>query len=226
MMGDWIRGTRGMRAEVKGVYIGLLLHQYDEGFIPSDLDTLSLIEPEVGKVWVMLKNKFKEISPGKLQNEKLEEVRAFWQKQRINGKKGGRPKVRKPKSNPNDNPNTNPNNNLYIDSDYEDESLINYKEWTEILLRSNDQHFEQMVMAERWKPIDFKVFEYWAKDHLDLLHRYPKMRPPDQNAFRRSVIKHLRENKDKNINGNIGNNQKNSGGTSTKQFSGKYEERL
>lgn len=92
MMGDWIKGTRGMRADVKGVYIGLLIHQYDNGWLPAGLDELTLIEPEVGKVWVSLKDKFEEFEPGKLQNRKLEEVRAFWTKQSSNGKLGGRPK--------------------------------------------------------------------------------------------------------------------------------------
>ena len=115
MMGDWIRGTRGMRAEVKGVYIGLLIHQYDNGFIPADMDVLTLIEPEVGKVWVSLKDKFEEYEPGKLRNKKLEEVRDFWNKQRNNGKKGGRPK----EENPNNNPKANPNTNHHIDLDHD-----------------------------------------------------------------------------------------------------------
>lgn len=117
MMGDWIRGTRGMRANVKGVYIGLLIHQYDNGWIPADLDTLGLIEPEVGSVWVSLKDKFEEFEPGKLRNKKLEEVRAFWNKQRKNGESGGRPKKENPEHNPNSNPKANPNHNHHIDLD-------------------------------------------------------------------------------------------------------------
>lgn len=117
MMGDWIRGTRGMRANVKGVYIGLLIHQYDNGWIPADLDTLQLIEPEVGSVWVSLKDKFLEFEPGKLRNPKLEEVRAFWNKQRNNGEQGGRPKKDNPKDNPNSIPKPNPNHNHHTDLD-------------------------------------------------------------------------------------------------------------
>ena len=117
MMGDWIRGTRGMRANVKGVYIGLLIHQYDNGFIPADLETLSLIEPEVGSVWVLIKDKFEEFEPGKLRNKKLEEVRDFWSKQSKNGKKGGRPQNKNPNNNPKDNPEPNPNNNHQYDID-------------------------------------------------------------------------------------------------------------
>lgn len=116
MMGDWLMGTRGMNAQTKGVYIGLLIYQYDNGFIPSSLDELKLIEPEVGFVWVLLKTKFShEVSPGKLQNLKLEEVRNFWNKQKNNGQKGGRPSK---KNNPNHNPDKNPNNNLKINPNH------------------------------------------------------------------------------------------------------------
>lgn len=122
MMGDWLRGTRGMRAEVRGVYINLLIHQYDHGFIPADMETLALIDPEIGKVWVSLKDKFSEVEPGKLKNKKLEEVRAFWEKQGKNGSKGGRPKKENPKHNPKINPTKNPkhnhHNDLDLDNDY------------------------------------------------------------------------------------------------------------
>lgn len=92
MIGDWLKGTRGMKAEVKGVYISLLLYQWDNGYVPSDWEELCLIDPELPKVWDKLKSKFPEISPGKLQNKKNKEVRDFWSKQRNNGSKGGRPR--------------------------------------------------------------------------------------------------------------------------------------
>jgi uncharacterized protein YdaU (DUF1376 family) len=143
MMGDWIRGTRGMTAKVKGVYIGLLIHQYDNGFLPADMDVLTLIEPEVGSVWVSLKDKFLEFEPGKLRNTKLEEVRAFWNKQRNNGEKGGRPR----KENPNDNPKPNPKDNHHTDLDLS----IDIK-----LKESLDEIF---ISGQRpkWKHIDFEM---------------------------------------------------------------------
>lgn len=211
MMGDWIRGTRGMKADVKGVYIGLLIHQYDNGFIPDDLEELALIEPEVGKVWVKLKHKFPEISPGKLQNKKLEEVRNFWQKQSKNGSKGGRPKKNNPKQNPKHNPDDNPKSNpkhnhhndididIDIGIDTDSELLENYEKWTVAILEGNDQFFEQMFIKESIPPGDH--IQHWILDHRDLLNRYPKMRPPNQNAFRKSCIKHIRENYKKPING-------------------------
>lgn len=127
MMGDWLRGTRGMKAEVRGVYINLLIHQYDHGFIPADMETLALIEPEIGKVWVLLKDKFSEVSPGKLKNKKLEDVRNFWEKQVSNGKKGGRPKKKNPEPNPKINPTLNPEPNHHIDLDPDNELEIKLK---------------------------------------------------------------------------------------------------
>lgn len=92
MIGDWLKGTRGMKAEVRGVYLNLLLYQWDNGFIPSDWEELCLIDPEISKVWDKLKSKFAELEPGKLYNKKNQEVKDFWAKQRGNGSKGGRPK--------------------------------------------------------------------------------------------------------------------------------------
>lgn len=130
MIGDWLKGTRGMKAEVRGVYLGLLLYQWDNGYIPSDMEELCLIDPELPKVWDKLKSKFIEIEPGKLQNKKNDEVKEFWSKQKKNGGKGGRPKTKKPDVNPNDNPTTNPNNNLHNDLDLDNDinDLNNKKE--------------------------------------------------------------------------------------------------
>lgn len=120
IVGDWLKGTRGMKAEVKGVYLELLLYQWDNGFIPEDMEELKLIVPEVGKVWETIKCKFEKIAPGKLQNKKNEEVREYFSKQKDNGRKGGRPKGKK--ENPNNNPNGIPNNNLHNDIDTDNDS--------------------------------------------------------------------------------------------------------
>jgi hypothetical protein len=152
MMGDWIRGTQGMRAEVKGVYIGLLVHQYDHGFLPSDFETLCLIEPEVGKVWDKLKCKFEEFEPGKLRNIKLENVRAFWNKQGKNGKKGGRPKEEKPETNPNNIPKENPNTNLHTDIDLDNEEIL--KGVNENLKYGISDTYLGDIRSH-WKTIDF-----------------------------------------------------------------------
>lgn len=147
MMGDWIRGTRGMKAEVRGVYIDLLIHQYDHGFLPNDFESLCLIAPELPKVWVSLKDKFEEFEKGKLQNKKLEEVRNFFNKQGSNGKKGGRPKKEKPKPNPKPNPKVNPNPNLHNEYDYEYDISLKLKE------SLDEIYLDQEKM--KWPHIDF-----------------------------------------------------------------------
>jgi uncharacterized protein YdaU (DUF1376 family) len=149
MMGDWIRGTRGMKANVKGVYIGLLIHQYDHGYLPEDLETLTLIEPELGSVWVSLSDKFPVVSPGKRQNAKLEEVRNFWDKQRKNGQKGGRGKKLNPDVNPDDNPKANPNHNHHNDLDNDSINVL-VQTVNSFMNRKNPNTMEVRMMVRQW----------------------------------------------------------------------------
>lgn len=169
MMGDWLRGTRGMKAEVRGVYINLLIHQYDHGYLPSDMETLALIEPEIHKVWVFLKEKFLEVAPGKLQNKKLEEVRSFWEKQGSNGKKGGRPKKENPKPNPDNNPNGNPNHNHHNDLDHDNDLYLkNKKESVKIDFKKPDIVGDELVF-----PLDTQtVRDLWAAWKEARWHNY------------------------------------------------------
>lgn len=199
MVGDWLKGTSGMKAEVKGVYINLLLHQWDHGFIPADIEELSLISPEINKVWDKLKVKFPESEPGKLQNIKLEEVRAFWKKQKKNGGKGGRPVKNNPNSNPEPNPNANPKHNHHNDIDLDNDidlknknesvDFSDYEQWTNDVIIGNDADFEQMVMHQK-----FKNIEPLARSYLALLAQYPNKEPPDQHRFRIALIEHIRSN--------------------------------
>lgn len=74
----------------------------------------------------------------------------------------------------------------------------NYKKWTDQIIDNNDQYFESMFMNEHLKMTP-ESFIHWTRDHLGLLARYPKMRPPDQHRFRESCLKHIRENYKKPI---------------------------
>lgn len=209
MMGDWIRGTQGMRAEVKGVYIGLLIHQYDHGFLPDDLATLALIEPEVGKVWDMLKHKFKPAGAGRLQNLKLEEVRAFWSKQGKNGSLGGRPRKKtqtepkqKPKINPNDNPNDNPNPNHQYDHDL-DTDIDEIKKESEqrelvehvsgILSDGLDEIYLEGLRVNWYQRVDF---EQEVKDFQEKVRGSPgSYVGHDTDGIRKAFHAHLRNAK-------------------------------
>lgn len=184
MIGDWLKGTLGMKAEVRGVYINLLLYQWDNGFIPSDMEELCLIDPELPKVWDKLKHKFSESEPGKLQNKKAEDVRAFWQKQRKNGGKGGRPKKENLNNNLNNNPKENPNTNHHNDLDLDNDlELKNKKESRENVSRGTDDidfTSPDVDGDELTFPVDTKpIRELWAKwkeyRYREFGMRYPMM---------------------------------------------------
>lgn len=81
----------------------------------------------------------------------------------------------------------------------EDEILNEYSNWTNSILDRNDFLFWNKFRNEQIPESDNT--DFWIRDHLDLLNRYPKMRPPNQGAFRRSCLKHIRENYKKQING-------------------------
>jgi len=86
-----------------------------------------------------------------------------------------------------------------VEADQED--LAAFSDWTDSVLMEADFKFTEMEMHERW-PENFPR-EDLIRDHLGLLHRYPNMRPENQQSFRYSLLKHLRENKKKTTNGNI-----------------------
>lgn len=79
------------------------------------------------------------------------------------------------------------------------QKLKEYDDWTQQIIDGNDHHFEQLFMREGIPPGEH--IQFWIMDHRDLLNRYPKMRPPTQDAFRKSCLKHIRENHKKPING-------------------------
>lgn len=168
IIGDWLKGTRGMKASVKGVYIGLLLYQWDNGFIPENLDDLALIEPEVGSVWVSISHKFPVVAPGQRQNSKCEEVRTFFEKQRKNGSNGGRPKKDNPDVNPNSNPNQNPNPNppfgleLGIEDNFEKEGGVGETIGETIDFKLPDVSGDDITMPFETEPMR-KLWAAWKE---------------------------------------------------------------
>jgi hypothetical protein len=123
LMGDWRMLTSGLRADAKGVLIGLFIHQYHHGSLPQLLEDLQLIEPEVGKVWVSIQHLFPVTGENRRNNPELEDVRAFWSKQAGNGSKGGRPAKSIPTPNPKGNPTHNPKANHHNDIDLDPDQV-------------------------------------------------------------------------------------------------------
>lgn len=76
--------------------------------------------------------------------------------------------------------------------------LADFELWTTAIVDNSDHLWEPMYMNSG---IQLSAGKYigLVEDHLQLLARYPKMRPSNQQAFRYSLLKHIKENKDKQI---------------------------
>lgn len=200
---DFYTGVATLDWEERGKFISILCLMHQKGRM--DEKTISFL---VGSVSVNLKSKFSIDEKGLWYNRRLEEEtekrNKFTETRRNNGSLGGRPKKEKPTAKPNqklvvkhmDNHMGNENEDVI-----EDEILLKYKEWTQQVLEENDQVFEGMLHGEKTIKLTGLLFDTLAKDHLGLLNRYPKMRPQTQQAFRESLMKHIRENYNK-ANGN------------------------
>ena len=86
-------------------------------------------------------------------------------------------------------------NKLEASSQQLEADFHDYELWTSSIIEHTDPLFEQMLMGENLKPNG--SLEKLARDHLELLARYPAMRPQSQQLFRYSALKHLRENLEK-----------------------------
>jgi uncharacterized protein YdaU (DUF1376 family) len=110
---DFLVGCSDLTMLERGQYITLLCLQHQKGHLSKKTVGLCL-----GFDWVSLsdelRGKFREDEDGHIYNRRLDremtERKQFVDKQRNNGKLGGRPKTQtEPNTNPNNNPNTNPN---------------------------------------------------------------------------------------------------------------------
>lgn len=78
----WMMATAGMPSDVRGWYLNLILHQYDKGELPNDIEELATLagirisEYERFKQMFeqVLKQKFKQNDKGALENEKAKEI--------------------------------------------------------------------------------------------------------------------------------------------------------
>ncbi|HUS00603.1 MAG TPA: hypothetical protein VMY77_02690 [Chitinophagaceae bacterium] len=93
-----LTSTIGWKDDEFGAYLRLLIYQFDNGSIPSDLKELQRIAPSIKKHWPLISKKFIDNGNGSLINDVMQDVvidctkRA--QRARENGKGGGRPKTK------------------------------------------------------------------------------------------------------------------------------------
>lgn len=91
----FLNSTNGWEDEQVGAYLRLLIYQFQNGYIPSDMKKISRISFSAKKHWKLLSTKFTE-GKGGFYNEVMDEIRITRMNQidtaTENGKKGGRPK--------------------------------------------------------------------------------------------------------------------------------------
>jgi hypothetical protein len=81
-IGKWLTSTAEMESDVRGWYLNLILHQYDKGSLPCNIETLATLcnvkfsEFERFKQVFeqVLKQKFKQNEDGRLQNDVANEI--------------------------------------------------------------------------------------------------------------------------------------------------------
>lgn len=193
--GDWLGGTMHLDFECKGAYMELLMMQFQRGHMTIDM-IRHVLGHKFDHIWPSVKDKFKT-DGNFFWNERLlveKEKRIKYTDSRKKNKEGKNQHSKKLGHMTSHMENVNENRNTDLNT------LKEYDNWTQLICDGNDQHFESMFMKETIPPGDH--IQFWIMDHRDLLNRYPKMRPPNQDAFRKSCIKHIRENYKKPINGN------------------------
>lgn len=193
---DLTTSTQDWTDEEFGAYVRLLIHQWRQGGLPKDYQRLTRIATSLNTNWPLLKEKFQEVD-GFLKNPVMEEIRLkrdkHKEKQRENVLKRYQKSTKQPtKKLPLE-------EEIENEKEIENEILNEYSNWTNSILDRNDFLFWNKFRNEQLPESDNT--DFWIRDHLDLLNRYPKMRPPNQGAFRSSCLKHIRENYKKQING-------------------------
>lgn len=204
--GDWQGGTSTFSRFLKGCYMDVLIAQFNSGHLSLE-EIKTVLGSDFGQSWPALQKKFKADPKGLFFNEKLQTEmikRKEYSKSRADNRRKKDMKHISKTYEPTYVPHMeNENGNeigIKIKKESESEMLKEYDLWTDEIIAGNDHVFEQMFLNEIIPP--GVHIQFWIMDHRDLLNRYPKMRPPTQDAFRKSCLKHVRENYKKPTHGN------------------------
>lgn len=197
--GDFLVGTALMTDQETGQYIKLLCFMHQSGHIAKE-DMINIC-PNVSPRVVA---KFKIDSEGRYYNERLDKEvdkrKKYSESRRINRMKKDMNNISKTHdesyvvavSTHMENENENRNENRIKERvQGEETDFTDFESWTADIVSGNDWKFHDklrnMAINVNGKLNDF------ATSHLALLAKYPKMKPPDQNRFRISLIGHIQE---------------------------------
>lgn len=199
--GDWHSGTTTLSRFLKGCYMDLLHAQFNSGHLSLE-EIKTVLGSDFGQSWPTIQKKFAVDPAGKYFNVRLE----VEQVKRANYTASRRKNLEQTSISPHMKKHKVRHMHSHMENENEivnanEKGLLKeYDEWTEQILDRNDRYFEDKLMKEQIP--ESPAIEFWVKDHLDLLNRYPKMRPPNQESFRKSCLKHVRENYKKPITSN------------------------
>lgn len=165
---DFLTGCSDLTIEERGQYITMLCLQHQKGHLNEKTIRLSL-----GSISVDVRNKFITDDEGNLYNEILEnyikERENFVESRRINGSKGGRPKIN---NKPSAKPSAYPKNNLREDEDEsEDKDIIINKDEKENIFENEFNEF-----WECYTPIRCRDGTFVAKGNKNICkHKFIKL---------------------------------------------------
>jgi uncharacterized protein YdaU (DUF1376 family) len=79
---DWLTSTKEMKADERGWFLNLILHQYDKGSLPNDIEELANLADVRFSEFVsfqakweqVLKQKFKQNDLGRLENDRVKDI--------------------------------------------------------------------------------------------------------------------------------------------------------
>lgn len=239
--GDYIAGTTEFTFEEKGAYVEILMKQFEHGGPLPEEKIKRILRDKWASIWPAICEKFARDEHGNFFNERLEKERSkrkSFTESRRNNLKGSHKSHKASHMDSHMGEHTdfrmeNENENIIVneikdvikkresegktnvsrESDLPD--LDDYNDWTEQMVDGNDRYFQTMLRNENIPTSENLI--HWIYDHRDLLNRYPKMRPPNQQAFRQSCLKHVRENFKKTFNG-AGTNKKQQHTATTAQY--------
>jgi len=225
---NWSGGTKRMNFEQKGAYMELIMLNFYcfsdglKGFTEQDAMKSLASATACAELWNFLKPKFK--TDGEFfWSERMQKE---FKKAQIHSKKQSE-RAAKRWNNDSANAVALPDNGIGygigtgneikgVQGENDKAEFSDYERWTEDIIADKDWLFNDKLRNMGIRP-NGQLADF-ARSHLALLAKYPKMQPTDQNRFRISLIGHIQEKlKD---NGTINTNKTASTDARPKEFSG------
>lgn len=198
---NWSGGTKRMTFEQKGAYMELLLLNFYclsdglPGFTEEEAAKALAHAAAYTELWNFLMPKFK--TDGKFYwSERMVKEFHKSKKSSLEQSKRATKRWEHQRDMPRHIPVNGIGNGIGNDNDKErvqgeETNFTDFETWTADIVSGNDWQFHDklrnMAINVNGKLNDF------ATSHLALLAKYPKMKPPDQNRFRISLIGHIQE---------------------------------